>query len=283
MVSKMVKYGLLFLYEQKKQGGRVDEWTYKISKASARKYAFDLKSKCKKGGIDLIQYINKIDDNNIDSVAEELSALLNSVSENSSESSVSVNDDKVENVKDEELKENVQVTEKEVVTEMNEKESKELEREIDEKKPVEKKEEKKDEKDDLEEKVSKTATTVGSGRDIIKRNVNRSREAAKLFENENKAKEKEEPAVEQPEPKKGFSFKFDWKIIALIGGAIGVIAVLIMIFKSKKKADYVPVQQTTVSPAANTRSAPTQSGESLIDDSTLDAIYKKLGYELWKP
>lgn len=254
--KKQVELGLVFLNEQKRQGGKVLTWNYEIKKQSARRYAFDLKRLCKEREIDISQYIAKLEQEPLEKVSEELhNELINKP------------------VK--EVKEVKSVEEKDVVEKKDVEEKGVLEKKEETSKVEEKKEEKK-----AEEAIEKTAVRKMDGRDIIKRNVMRSREQAKMFVKEQA--NKQVPSPQQPQPsqqpvekeKGGFwsFFKSNPLILVLLGLVVGTL--VIMFFMRRKEPEPKPVVTK-------------QSSEkqlATVATSLEDTIYSDLmRYKTWLP
>lgn len=245
MLSKnMLEKGLLFLKEQKAQGGRLNEWKYEINKSTARKYAFELKALAKKKGIDLDEYIHG--NGTVDELYEKVKNNTPVVAEKS-ENAPLVN--KVDTIGDEKSVENVQ-------------------EEVENQKPVEKE----------SEKVIEKSVREKKGAEIIKRNVMRSHESARLFREEKK--EKSVPLEKTPEETPKIGFKLNLPVVLLIAGGVGIALLIFFLLKSRNPQRSVNM----VSPVGQTQNQPVVSGENeLLSDDTIESIYTKMGYKLWRP
>lgn len=135
-------------------------------------------------------------------------------------------------------------------------------------------------KEEPEPRVEKMVSAMGSGRDIIKRNVSRSREVAKLYVREKESKSAPPPSISQPqqqpqsEKKTPFAFLKSSPIL-LWGLAIGALVLVIVLMLRR------PSVQSTPTPQANVNE---KSLENEISYSPEDELYRELAkYTVWKP
>lgn len=250
----MIEIGLKYLKAQKEQGGRVMQW--EGNKQTARTYASAVRSVLKSMNRSVEDVISQLTDENFANVVNEIYEMSKTMKNNVVDTDTSKKD------------ENDSVVEK-VESAVN-----------DEKTDVN--DEKSDEKTDEPDGEKPLKLNTASGRDIIRRNVQRSRQISKMYVSE-KARKEKEVAVHANEDasvgsEKSFGFlKGLFGSPLIVGLMIGVLAIVIFLIFGKKSDK----SGGTVVSAPKTESQPVYSTTPLND--MFADLNRMFGAEMWKP
>jgi hypothetical protein len=257
---------LRYLKARKDQGGRVAQWEG-VSKQTARQYVGNLRKLLKAAGKNEEEVLASLTEENMSQVVDELYNLSKTIK-------IEENDTKLAEAPVEQPKtEVVEETEKEEVKE----------KETDEKKVEEKKDEalvSEPAKEKEEAVVEEKELLETSGREIVKQNVQRSREMSRRFvhEREEKKEEQVEAKPADSSPRKSFlAGLFSQPIFIYV--VIGVLALIVIALLFKRKETPSQPSVTVVQPQ---QPAPTSQSANPVR-SMMEEINSMFGAELWRP
>jgi len=254
----MIEVALRYLKAQKEQGGKVTQW--EGNKQTARLYVSKVRKILKAVGKDENELIASLTDENIESVVNENYEASKQMKEEKKEPEVVEVEKKEEGLSEEkELKEEV----------------------LD--KP---KEEEREEKEEVSKAPSEERTEkMTDGREIIRKNIERSIEASKRFVLERKRREnrsvaeREEDEEEKPKAKQSAGLLTSpWVLIGLMS-AVLVAVVIVFMTRKKEPTGAGPV---SASVAQNTRK-PTVPDESTALNDMFGELNRMFGAEMWRP
>lgn len=250
-----------YLKARKEQGGRVEQWEG-VSKQTARQYVGNLRKLLKAAGKSEEEVLSSLTDENMPQVVDELYNLSKTIK-----------------VEEDEVKHEEEVVEqpKEEVVEEKEKE------EVKEEKIEEKKEEAPKSEPVKEETVGEEKELLEtSGREIVKQNVQRSREMSRRFVTEREEKKEEQAEAKPAESSSRKSFLaglFSQPMFIYV--VIGVLALIVigLLFKRKETPSQPSVSVVQPQqPVSQPVSQPVNPVKNMIDE-----INSMFGAELWRP
>lgn len=250
-----------YLKARKDQGGRVAQWEG-VSKQTARQYVGNLRKLLKAAGKNEEEVLASLSEENMPQVVDELYNLSKTIKFEESETKQA--ETPVEQPKVEVVEEKVEEKKEEEVEEKKE--------EAPKSEPV---------KEEKQEAVTEEKELLEtSGREIVKQNVQRSREMSRRFvhEREEKKEEQVEAKPAESSPRKSFlAGLFNQPMFIYV--IIGVLALIVIALLFKRKETPSQPTVTVVQPQQPVSGAqPVNPVKNMMEE-----INSMFGAELWRP